>query len=814
MSSSWTSSGAAGRDANREQSDIAIVGSDLKIVDSEQELLEPYAKFREEPINALQELGLHVLGTAWRSYDKILGQEIFYPGFSEQIKEKVLKQPKLREKIRELAKKRVEVELEQGLLGKLGVDGENDEDRGKRLARRTEIETQLLGVAEDWTDKMICKMDSRYFIRGAYYLATQLVTRAYHQGIHVSSSEVLQLRQVAEDAAKKKQSIIFLPCHRSHVDYVSLQLICYRLGLALPIVVAGDNLNFPLVGPFLQHAGAMWIRRSFGDDQMYTTLVQSYIDTLLQNGHNFECFVEGGRSRTGKLLQPKFGILSFLLESVLSGRVEDAIVCPVSTQYDKVIEVDSYISELLGQSKKKEDLASFLSASNVLSLKLGRVDVRFHKPWSLREFVEAQRARLLQRSLGEPDSGSTLNETTLKRSLLSTMGYKVLLEINEASVIMPTALVGTVLLTLSGRSVGRTELLRRVLWLTDRIRNAGGRVAHFAESTVEGVVDKALGVLGPQLVGRIEDLPEEMYYAEDRFQLSFYRNMTIHLFISQALVCASMYTKVKLGGGPDKEKMSYKELYDYTYFLSQLFRAEFIFPTTPFEENLQSTLTSLVNDRVLSVSHSEDGKIDTISIHPEERALDLENFDFYNFLLWPFVEASWLGAIAVFMLAPPPAHASSEAWLDLKTFQDKAQLLGKTLYHRGDLVYYEAVNKESLKNAISRSEEEGIIIVTKPTKDSKAPQRVRLNSEWMPSRDREGRLIAERRLWAFCEYINLSRRDGEGTKEGATVRRRILGLASVVGEEMFEEAVSEANGVQTTKIRRRQGIRTGKESRL
>lgn len=74
-------------------------------------------------------------------------------------------------------------------------------------------------------------------------------------GIHISSEEVLHLRQVAAKAEKDKQSIIFLPCHRSHIDYVSLQLICYRLGLALPTVVAGDNLNFPVVGAFLQHCG-------------------------------------------------------------------------------------------------------------------------------------------------------------------------------------------------------------------------------------------------------------------------------------------------------------------------------------------------------------------------------------------------------------------------------------------------------------------------------------------------------------------------------------------------------------------------------
>lgn len=250
-------------------------------------------------------------------------------------------------------------------------------------------------------------------------------------GIHVSSEEVLRLRSVAEKAQKEKKSIIFLPCHRSHVDYVSLQVICYRLGLALPTVVAGDNLNFPVVGNFLQHAGAMYIRRSFGDDVLYTTIVQSYIDALLQNGHNFECFIEGGRSRTGKLLPPKFGILRFVLDSVLSGRVEDAIICPVSTQYDKVIETGGYVGELLGLPKQKENLLDFLSASSVLSLKLGRVDVRFHEPWSLREFIESHATRLGH----VPDSPVVEASGQVPTKLLRALGYKVLANINATSVV-------------------------------------------------------------------------------------------------------------------------------------------------------------------------------------------------------------------------------------------------------------------------------------------------------------------------------------------------------------------------------------------
>ena len=723
----------------------------------------------------------------------------------------VMRQPSLQKQISLLARRRVEVEIAEGLLGPLGVEGEREEGRGRRQARRTEIEEELRGVAEDWTDGMICKMDSRYFIRGAFYFASQLLTRAYHQGIHISEEEISRLRRVAEEAARKKQSIIFLPCHRSHVDYVSLQLICFRLGLALPTVVAGDNLNFPLVGSFLQHAGAMWIRRSFGEDQLYPTLVQAYMDTLLQQGHNVECFIEGGRSRTGKLLQPKFGILRFLLESVLSGRVEDAIVCPVSTQYDKVVEVDSYVSELLGQPKPKEDLVTFLSASNVLSLKLGRVDVRFHEPWSLRGFVDEQTQRM-ERQVGS--TADILQGEALRRRLLQTLGYKVLADINEASVVMPTALVGTVLLTLRGRGVGKSELVRRVEWLCERVQAQGGKVAHFAGHTTDAVVDRALEVLGPKLVGRVDGLPEETFFAEDRFQLSFYRNMCIHLFVSQALICAALYTKVKAGGEATTQRLPYTELRDLVAFLSQLFRAEFIFPTTTLEQNIAAALQGLQRDRVVLCSRDALGDVVHIELHPAQRASGREDFDFYCFLIWPFIEASWLALVSCFMLAPPPPTnidsnsaigADGEGvWIDYRAFNDHAQLLGKTLYHQGDLSYFEAVNKEALKNALGHAEEHGVLLVSRG-KDHKGSPKVRLEAGYVPTRDGERGLVPEGRLWELCERVSRLRREGKNRRDGGTVRTRVLRLVGLVGGELFEGAV----GGGMDGGRRRSGRRKG-----
>lgn len=136
--------------------------------------------------------------------------------------------------------------------------------------------------------------------------------------------------------------------------------------------------------------------------------------------------------------------------------------------------------------------------------------MRFHEPWSLKTFINQQRDRFskLPKQLDVKED---------RRRLLTTLGYKVLSEINDVSVVMPTALVGTILLTLRGRGVGKTELTRRVEWLSDRVRAQGGRVAHFGNLPVDVVVDRALEVLGPGLVGLVPGLPEDTYYAVDRY---------------------------------------------------------------------------------------------------------------------------------------------------------------------------------------------------------------------------------------------------------------------------------------------------------
>jgi len=146
--------------------------------ESTERLMHSGARFRSSPLDFLREVSLHVSGTGWRSYDKIIGQPIFYSGFSEQMKMRVLSNGMLVQKMQELARRRVEVEAREGLLG------ENAENEGVRARRRQEIEGNLLEVCDQMTENMICKMESKRFIRGAYYVVTQMLTRAYHQGAY------------------------------------------------------------------------------------------------------------------------------------------------------------------------------------------------------------------------------------------------------------------------------------------------------------------------------------------------------------------------------------------------------------------------------------------------------------------------------------------------------------------------------------------------------------------------------------------------------------------------------------------------------
>ena len=163
------------------------------------------------------------------------------------------------------------------------------------------------------------------------------------------------LEQTAEG-----NEIIYVPCHRSHMDYLLLSYVIYVHGYAIPHIAAGINLNLPIVGRFLRKGGAFFIRRSFRGNALYTVVFMKYLAAIMARGHSIEYFIEGGRSRTGRLLQPKTGMLSMTVRSFLRDPGRPVVFIPVYFGYERIVEGTTYIGELSGKPKEKESVFGLL----------------------------------------------------------------------------------------------------------------------------------------------------------------------------------------------------------------------------------------------------------------------------------------------------------------------------------------------------------------------------------------------------------------------------------------------------------------------
>ncbi|KAL9553935.1 hypothetical protein MBANPS3_003051 [Mucor bainieri] len=721
-------------------------------------------RIREDPVAFMLNVGLFYQGTGWRGYNNYIGTKILYPGYSAKMKQVVLDSKKVQEIITQLANRQTEI-----LVAQKKWKSNDKRIEKQRKALRKELEVVAKAIAE----KAIATVDSVRTLRFFAFVVNNILVRLYHQGVHIRESEWVELKRVALIAQEKKQSLIFLPSHKSHIDYLVVSYLMYRLGIQIPHIVAGDNLDMPVVGKLLKSSGAVFIRREWGNDELYKTVLEEYMATLLAEGMNFECFVEGTRSRLGKLLQPKLGVVKIILDALVDNRFSDCHIVPISLGYDKIIETSSYATELLGTPKEKESLWGILTNSRLLQLKWGRVDVRLGKPYSLRDWLDDQ-----VKMRGPMD----LTDSTQKSILLKSLGYRVLADINAISVVMPSALVGTVILTLRGRGVGRSELIRRVDWLKKIIEDKGGQVSEFHDMSTGEIVDKGGNrtvVIHKDLIGerKGKDIVEPTFYPIAAFELSYYRNQVIHLFVEEAIVCAALYSVVKKGGGKPLQRMQYTDLLDEISFLSSLLKLDMIYRPGGVESNTRRTIQWLADNNVIELC--EDG---WVGLSDLERSCGRENYDFLCFMIWPFIESYWLAAVSLFTLAPPSVVAGQDPiWVDSKLFANRTQSLGKTLYYQGDLSYLEAVNKETLSNAFVRYEEQDILLKRRHS-NPKPWSEVAISPAYTPERQ-NGVLMPRGHLWELVDHIGRFRREGKNRRDNATVSTRVLRMADILGED-------------------------------
>jgi glycerol-3-phosphate O-acyltransferase len=253
------------------------------------------------------------------------------------------------------------------------------------------------------------------------------------------------------DLAKEKV-IVYVPCHRSHFDYLLLSYICYEQGLQLPHIAAGINLNMPVVGPILRRGGAFFLRRSFKGNRLYATVFDAYLNQLLARGYSIEYFVEGGRSRTGRLLVPKGGMLAMTVHSYVRNPKRPVVFVPVYFGYEKLIEGDAFINELGGAEKQKESLFGLIRSIKSLRENFGRVYVNIGAPVELERMLD--RIQPAWREIAEENG----ERPAWMNDVIDELGNRIIGGINSAAAVTPISLLAYALLSTPKQKIGLEEL--------------------------------------------------------------------------------------------------------------------------------------------------------------------------------------------------------------------------------------------------------------------------------------------------------------------------------------------------------------------
>ncbi|RXK34270.1 glycerol-3-phosphate 1-O-acyltransferase [Arsenophonus endosymbiont of Bemisia tabaci Asia II 3] len=345
-----------------------------------------------------------------------------------------------------------------------------------------------------------------------------------YQGINVQHAE--RVRQLAEDG----HEIVYIPSHRSHMDYLLLSHVLYHQGLVPPHIAAGINLNFWPAGPIFRHLGAFFIRRSFKGNKLYSTIFREYLSELFARGYSIEYFVEGGRSRTGRLLEPKTGTLSMTLQAMLRGDSRPITIVPIYIGYEHVLEVATYAKELRGAAKEKEGFFSMLRGLRKLR-KLGQGYVNFGQPIALTQYLNKHVPAWRQSNDAiEPQRPTWLNSTVTR------LAHKIMVRINNAAAANAVNLCSTALLASRQRALTREQLIEQIECYLQLLRNVPYSDDSTTPSkTAEQLLEDALQLdkfeVEHDSMGDIVVLPRE-----NAVLMTYYRNNIMHLLVLPSLV--------------------------------------------------------------------------------------------------------------------------------------------------------------------------------------------------------------------------------------------------------------------------------------
>jgi glycerol-3-phosphate O-acyltransferase len=373
--------------------------------------------------------------------------------------------------------------------------------------------------------------------------------------------EVIGLDKVIE--CVKQHPVVLVPCHRSHFDYLILTYIFHENYLSPPHIAAGNNLNFWPLGPLFRGAGAFFIRRRFEDNELYKMVFRKYLLFLIREGYTQEFFIEGGRTRTGKILTPRLGMLSALLNAFVQGVRRDLYFVPISIHYGRIPEEEAYRREVAGEQKERESLGALLRARSVLSRRYGTVYVSFGDPISLNAVLGPLRERF-QAGSGDPPVEDE------KRRVVQRLGFRLLREVNAVAVAGATSISATALLGAPRAACRMADFLAAARALADLLRATRVQLTASLERNLASNFRESLAWLeSGSLVQRFQDSEGMVLHVptEKRISLDFYKNNTIHFFLLPSLITRGLLAGVPLGA-----------LRDHVAWWLDLYRWEFPLP--------------------------------------------------------------------------------------------------------------------------------------------------------------------------------------------------------------------------------------------
>ncbi|MBW2712960.1 MAG: glycerol-3-phosphate 1-O-acyltransferase [Deltaproteobacteria bacterium] len=388
-----------------------------------------------------------------------------------------------------------------------------------------------------------------------------LYSRGYGKRLHYDQGKLLEIARLSES-----HPLVFLPSHKSNLDHLVLQYALYENGLPPTHTAGGININFFPAGPLLRRAGTFFIRRSFKDNELYKYVLKRYIDYLIEKRFSLEWYIEGSRSRSGKLLPPRFGLLSYVVDAFQRGKSSDVILVPVSIAYDQILEVGDYISEEVDGIKEKENLGWMVRKIKKLKEPRGNIHICFGEPLSLKNELAS-----LDDLMEAP---STDHEHALQERT-EEVAFQIGLGINRVTPITPTSLLSLAILCSGDRSLSVEEVqetLRDLLsYIQRRQLPSTGAIRLDSDAGVKLALDTLVrsNVLTCYSEG---PLPVYAVGPDQELAAAYYRNTIIHFFVNTAIIELAL-----LATAEEHSNKSTETFYQQAMQLRDLLKFDFYF---------------------------------------------------------------------------------------------------------------------------------------------------------------------------------------------------------------------------------------------